>query len=168
MRITIRFEQPNDVQRIHEVTTSAFLDAPHTDHTEQFIVRQLRDSNALSLSLVAEADNQILGHVAVSPVEISDGSNDWYGLGPISVLPAYQHKGIGSQLMNSAIQELKAMGAKGCVLLGDPNYYQCFGFEAKKGLVLAYVPEEYFQALVFSGDVPQGEVRYHQAFLAKG
>lgn len=167
MHIEIRPEQPEDAQSIHELTVAAFLEAPHTDHTEQFIVRALRNSNALSVSLVAEENGHIVGHVALSPVVISDGSDHWYGLGPLSVLPSCQNKGIGSKLMDAAIQALDQIGAHGCVLLGDPSYYHRFGFSPKEGLMLSGVPAEYFQALVIQGDVPQGEVAYHESFLAK-
>lgn len=167
MSIKIRKEQPNDIQGIHEVTITAFLEAPHTDHTEQFIVKALRDAGALTISLVAEDEENILGHLALSPITISDGSDNWYGLGPISVLPSEQGKGIGSKLMNSAINELNNIGAKGCVLLGDPNYYHRFGFKPMGGLVLPDVPAEYFQALVLQGGLPQGNVTYHEAFSAK-
>lgn len=166
MSITIREESPKDAQSIHEVTLSAFLEAPHTDHTEQFIVRALRDAGALTVSLVAEEGNVVVGHVAVSPVTISDGSADWYGLGPISVLPSHQGKGIGSKLMHAAIQALKDIQANGCVLLGDPNYYERFGFKPKAGLILPEVPPEYFQALRLKGGIPQGDVTYHVAFSA--
>jgi len=117
--------------------------------------------------LVAEDVDRVVWHLAHSPVTISDGSPNWYGLGPLSVLPKQQGKGIGLQLMNAAIQELKNAKAKGCVLLGDPNYYRRFGFTPKQGLVFADVPLEYFQALVFNGDIPQGNVSYHESFLAK-
>ena len=168
MSINIRKEQAKDVQSIHEVTVAAFLDAPHSDHTEQFIVNTLRESGALSISLVAEDDHNIVGHVALSPITISDRTGSWYGLGPISVLPDKQGKGIGSKLMNAAIHELKNIKAKGCVLLGDPHYYHRFGFKPGKGLVLPDVPAEYFQALVFQGSLPQGSVTYHESFAAKG
>ena len=168
LSICIRKEQSSDVQSIYEVTVAAFLEALHTDHTEQFIVKALRESGALSISLVAEDGGNIVGHVALSPVTISDSADSWYGLGPISVLPNNQSKGIGSKLMNAAIQEVKNIKAKGCVLLGDPNYYHRFGFKPREGLVLPGVPPEYFQALLFQGDLPQGIVTYHESFSAKG
>ncbi|WP_372882319.1 GNAT family N-acetyltransferase [Psychromonas sp.] len=168
MSISIRKEQPGDAHCIHEITVAAFLEAPHTDHTEQFIVKALRESGALSISLVAEDEGNVVGHVALSPVTISDSADSWYGLGPISVLPNKQGEGIGSKLMNAAIQELKNIKAKGCVLLGEPNYYHRFGFKPRDGLVLPGVPPEYFQVLVFKGDLPQGNVTYHESFSAKG
>ncbi len=80
MEICIRNETPNDAAAIEAVTAAAFLEAPHTSHTEQFIVAALRAAGALSVSLVAEAEGAVVGHVAVSPVTISDGAIGWYGL----------------------------------------------------------------------------------------
>ena len=168
MSINIRLEESSDIQSIHKVTVAAFLHAPHTGHTEQFIVKALRDSGALTISLVAEDSAQIVGHVALSPVTISDGSNGWYGLGPISVIPCEQGKGIGSKLMNAALAELKNLKANGCVLLGDPNFYHRFGFEPIGGLVLPDVPPEYFQTHLLQGTHPKGTVTYHESFSARG
>ena len=165
--IIIRPEQAEDIQSIYDVTAAAFLNAPHSDHTEQYIVAALRESHALTFSFVAEDEGDIVGHVAISPVIISDGSEKWYGLGPISVLPRCQGKGIGSQLMTAAIEGLNSIGANGCVLLGDPSYYQRFGFCACAGLALPGVPAEYFQALLIQGELPQGEVSYHKSCAAK-
>jgi len=167
MPIKIRPETPADIQAIHQVTEAAFLNAEHTDHTEQFIVKALRDAGVLTVSLVAEEDGQIIGHVAVSPVNISDGAEAWYGLGPISVAPDQQGKGIGSALMNEAINALKELNANGCVLLGEPAYYGRFGFKAIEGLILPDVPAEYFQALLLNGEYPQGKVSYHQGFYVQ-
>ena len=167
MSINIRLEKSNDIQSIHTITVAAFLDAPHTDHTEQFIIKALRDSGALTVSVIAENSTKIVGHVALSPVTISDGTSDWYGLGPISVIPNQQGKGIGSKLMYAAITELKKLNAKGCVLLGDPNYYTRFGFEPIGGLILPDVPPEYFQAISFQNNHPTGTVTYQESFLAQ-
>ena len=167
MLTIIRSEEPRDEPAIELVTIEAFKLAPHTDHTEQFIVRELRLANALTVSLVAEANEQIIGHVAISPVQISNGADSWFGLGPISVLPAHQGQGIGTQLMEAAMQKLHARSAKGCVVLGDPNYYGRFGFVPVAGLVLPGVPAECFQAVLLNSDTPQGEVTYHLAFEAK-
>ncbi|MGQ9425841.1 GNAT family N-acetyltransferase [Gilvimarinus sp. F26214L] len=166
MDIQICKENTDDAARIHEVTVEAFLNAPHTAHTEQFIVDALRHAGALTISRVAKVDGVIVGHVAISPVTLSSGATGWFGLGPISVLPGFQGCGAGSKLMRSSLAALEAMGASGCVVLGDPNYYGRFGFKVVDGLVYPGVPAEYFQALSFSGEVPQGEVSYHEAFSA--
>lgn len=166
MNVRIRPEGPDDAQAIDCVTVAAFATTPHTDHTEHFIVRALRAADALTVSLVAEADGKVVGHVAVSPVAITDGSLDWFGLGPISVLPAAQGRGIGSALMVEALQRLRNRPAAGCVLLGDPAFYRRFGFRPVAGLALPGVPAEYFLALAFGNAFPQGNVTYHPAFKA--
>lgn len=160
----IRPESPGDVETIHALTAAAFLNAPHTSHTEHLIVDALRAAGQLVLSLVEEQDGALVGHVAVSPVTIRDGSHGWFGLGPISVLPEHQGLGVGSALMRAALARLREQGAAGCVLLGEPAYYGRFGFRAVPGLVLPGVPPEYFQALAFNGPLPHGEVAYHEAF----
>ena len=164
----IRDEQPADVGPIHSLTERAFRTAAHTSHTEQFIVAALRREGALSASLVAEEAGVLQGHVALSPVILSDGTRGWFGLGPLSVLPEWQRRGIGSALMEAALQRLRERGAAGCVLLGDPGYYARFGFRPAPGLVLPDVPPEYFQALVLRGAAPIATVRYHAAFEERG
>jgi putative acetyltransferase len=166
--IEVSNEKSGDDARIHQVTEQAFLSAPHADHTEQFIVDALRRAGALTVSKVAKSDGEIVGHVAISPVTLSTGATGWFGLGPISVLPQFQGLGIGSQLMQSALAALEEMEVSGCVMLGDPAYYEHFGFKVVDGLVFPGVPGEYFQALSFSGEFPQGEVSYHEAFSAQG
>ena len=166
MNLTIRNEQAEDIQRIATLTAAAFKQAEHSSHTEHFIVDALRRAGQLTVSLVAVENDEIIGHVAISPVTLSGGETGWYGLGPISVSPNRQGQGIGSTLMKAALAELQGKGAAGCVLLGDPGYYSRFGFKANTGLELPGVPQEYFQALPFSGDIPAGTVQYHEAFNA--
>lgn len=163
----IRPEAPADVPAIHALTRDAFEHAPHTDHTEHFIVDALRAAGALTLSLVDEQDGVLRGHVALSPVAVSNGATGWFGLGPISVLPAHQRRGVGSALMRAALHLLQSQGAAGCVVLGEPGYYGRFGFRANSKLVLPGVPPAYFQALHWTGVVPTGEVSYHPAFTVR-
>ncbi|MFZ4595409.1 MAG: GNAT family N-acetyltransferase [Verrucomicrobiaceae bacterium] len=166
MGIKIRPEVQTDHAAIEAVTIAAFLNAEHTSHTEQHVIDGLRKAGRLDLSLVAEKDGEIVGHVAVSPVVLSDGTPGWFGLGPISVTPQYQRQGIGSKLMREALGQLRAMGAGGCVVLGDPQYYGRFGFKAEAGIVLPDVPAEYFMAAAFGSVIPSGHVAYHEAFEA--
>lgn len=166
MNIRIRNEQNTDIQAIFDLTQSAFSQVEYSSHTKQFIVNALRENNQLTLSLIAEINNQVVGHIAFSPVSISDGATDWYGLGPISVLPEYQANGIGSQLIKEGLNKIKALNAKGCVLLGDPNYYGKFGFKADARLILEDVPADYFQILAFTDHIPSGFVTYSEAFNA--
>ena len=165
--IIIRTEEPLDVSAIGRVIVEAFGNTPHSERTEQFIVRDLRLASGLTVSVVAEAHGHVVGHLAVSPVRIGNGVDRWFGVGPISVHPARQGKGIGTQLMNAALEQLRAPSANGCVVLGKPRYYGGFGFSDVAGRALPSVPAEYFQAVVLGSIAPQGEVSYHQAFQAK-
>lgn len=92
MNYVVREEATGDESAIEELTRAAFSKAPHAAHTEHLIVNALREADALTISLVAETQGEIVGHVAVSPVGFADGSTGWYGLGPISVVPEYQHQ----------------------------------------------------------------------------
>ena len=103
----IREELPADCDSITSVTAQAFLNHPHSDNTEQFIIEELRRNRALSLSLVAEIEGRVIGHVAFSEVTISDGSSNWYGLGPLSVEPAFQKRGVGQSLVRAGLEILK-------------------------------------------------------------
>ena len=164
----IRNETTLDIDAIAEVTIAAFKTLQISNKTEQFIIDALRAADALAISLVAEIDGRVVGHIAFSPVTISDGSTGWYGLGPVSVLPEYQKQGIGKSLINKGLSLLKAMGAKGCALVGDPAYYQRFGFRNIPNLVHEGIPQEVFLALPFTEKVPQGMVIFHEGFLATG
>lgn len=167
MSIQIRPEQAQDIAAIESVTVAAFRSAPHASHAEHAIVRALRRAGQLTVSLVAVRDGHVVGHIALSPVAISNGAAHWYGLGPVSVLPAHQGQGIGSRLVDRALANLRALGASGCVVLGDPCWYASFGFKAEPSLVLPGVPPRYFQAISFAGPIPSGQVSYHASFAAK-
>ncbi|WP_180048140.1 GNAT family N-acetyltransferase [Acinetobacter sp. YH12243] len=166
MKIIIRDERLEDILAIAKLTRAAFKNAAHSSHTEQFIVNALRTHGQLTISLVALENNQLVGHVAISPVTISSGETGWYDLGPISVLPAKQGQGIGTLLIRVALDRLQQLGAEGCVVLGDPQYYGRFGFKAFPELYLKDVPPEYFQVIAFNGYIPHGEAVYHEAFNA--
>ena len=103
-KVLIRSETNADVSVIAEVTVAAFKTLAISNHTEQFIIAALRAAKALTVSLVAEMDGRIVGHIAFSPVTISDGSPSWYGLGPVSVSPECQRRGIGSALIQEGIR----------------------------------------------------------------
>lgn len=164
--VTLRPETPSDTQSITDVTVAAFKTLPISNHTEQFIVAALRAAQALTISLVAEMEGRVVGHIAFSPVTLSDGTPGWYGLGPVSVLPEFQRQGIGKALIGEGLARLKALGARGCCLVGHPEYYRKFGFENVAGLSLDGVPPEVFFVLSFDGRIPQGKVTFHEAFAA--
>ena len=161
---TIRDERAEEAQAIAALTSAAFRGAAHTDGTEGTIPGKLRESGDLVLSLVAEAQGELVGHLAFSPVTISDGSEGWYGLGPVSVIPARQGNGIGTALIGEGIERLRGLGAQGCVVLGEPGYYARFGFRHDPALAFPGPPAEYFMRLVLAGREPAGEVRYAPAF----
>ena len=165
-RIIIRGETPGDARAIAEITVAAFYTLAVSDHTEQFIVEALRAAGALAVSLVAEMDGRVVGHIAFSPVAMSDGSPGWYGLGPVSVLPEYQRQGIGGALIQEGLSRLQGLGARGCCLVGHPEYYARFGFQNSRGLVFEGVPEDVFFVLSFDGQVPKGTVEFHEGFNA--
>jgi putative acetyltransferase len=162
--ITIRSETKADERVIREVTLAAFETLEISQHTEQHIIEALRAAQALTVSLVAEVDGRVVGHIAFSPVTISDGTQGWYGLGPISVLPAYQRQGIGKRLIREGLSRLRELKAQGCCLVGHPDYYRKLGFTNIRGLVCVGVPAEAFLALSFGGHVPQGTVLFHEGF----
>jgi putative acetyltransferase len=166
--INVRNETDADVDSITEVTVEAFKTLEISDHTEQFIIAALRAAKALTLSLVAEVEGCVVGHIAFSPVTISDGTPHWYGLGPVSVLPEYQKKGIGKALIREGLSRLKELDARGCCLVGHPQYYRKFGFENAAGLFHEGVPPEAFFALSFDGRIPHGKVTFHEGFRANG
>ncbi len=164
LEVTVRPENPSNSEVISRVISSAFKNHLHSNQKEPDIVSQLRDSSVLTVSLVAVYEGKVIGHIAFSPVKINSNECFWYGLAPVSVSPEYQKSGVGSQLINTGIDAIKAQGAEGCVLLGEPEYYKRFGFEAVSSLVLEGVPPEYFLASRFKNNIPEGKVEYHQAF----
>ena len=168
MNITIRDETESDINAIAEVTKKAFETLAVSNHTEEFIIKALREANALVISLVAEVDGKVVGHIAFSPVTISDETPGWYGLGPVSVLPELQRQGIGKTLIHKGLPSLRALGAKGCALVGDPGYYGRFGFRSPSNMVVDGVPQQYFLVLSFEENKSHGAVVFHEGFNAKG
>jgi putative acetyltransferase len=164
--IVIRNEMDEDVSTITEVTIAAFKTLAISNHTEQFIIEALRAADALTVSLVAELNGRVIGHIAFSPVTISDGTPNWYSLGPVSVLPEHQRQGIGKALIWEGLSRLKDLNARGCCLAGHPDYYKKFGFKNISGLMLEGVPQEVFFTLSFDGHTPQGSVTFHEGFKA--
>jgi putative acetyltransferase len=167
-KILIRDETNEDASAITEVTAAAFETLEISSHTEQYVVLALRAAKAMTVSLVAEMDGAIVGHIAFSPVTVSDGTPDWYGLGPVSVLPEYQRTGIGKALIQEGLSRLKDVGAKGCCLVGHPQYYTKIGFKNATNLAVEVVPAEVFFVLSFDGRYPHGIITFHEGFAANG
>lgn len=164
MNWLIREECAGDEVKIHALTEAAFRDMPFSTGDEQHLVDTLRSDGELALSLVAVISDRIVGHIAFSRVTIAGGSPDWNDLGPVSVRPEFQRKGIGSALVRQGIENLRGRGANGVVHLGSPQYYFRFGFVHDPKLQYPGPPPEYFQRLVLAGDPPTGKVSYPAAF----
>lgn len=162
----IRPETPADAAAIAATVSAAFATARHSSGTEAAIVAALRHAGALTLSLVAWDGEAIVGHVAFSPVTIAASEGEWFGLGPVSVLPARQRTGIGGALITEGLAQLQAQAAAGCVILGDPRYYHRFGFASDPALTYGDVPPGLFQRLCFGDITPRGPVAYQPAFEA--
>lgn len=167
LQFAIRSEADADRDAITTVTMAAFETLEVSRQTEHFIIQALRAANALTVSLVAESNDRVIGHIAFSAVTISDGTQNWYGLGPVSVLPEYQRQGIGKALIREGLARLKDLRARGCCLVGHPDYYRKLGFRNLPGFVHEGVPPEFFLALSFDGKTPQGTVSFHEAFKAE-
>lgn len=160
----LRPESLADRAAIFALTQLAFQGHPHSDGSEPRIIDALRDAKALTISIVADLEGQIVGHAAFSPVEWNDQSG-WFGLGPVSVHPDLQGRGIGRKLIESGLEQLRVIGAKGCVVLGDPAYYGRFGFKPDARFTYPDAPVGYFAVLLWDEPAPiAGTVHYHPAF----
>lgn len=160
----IRDQQPDDDTVVRQLVGDAFRGRPYSDGREPAILEALRAAGALTVALVAEEGDQILGQVAFSPVAINGTARDWYGLGPVAVRPDRQGKGIGQALIRAGLDRIRALGAQGCVLAGAPGYYGRFGFAADPRLQSPGIPPQYFLVLPFGAEVPDGTVTFHAAF----
>ena len=144
MHVLIRPEQPADYPTVFQIVEEAFLEMKYSSHTEQFIVEKLRKTDAYipALSLVAELEGKIVGHIILSKIHIDNGTKlfDALTLGPVSVLPELHRQGIGSQLIKMVHKVAKALGHKIIVLLGHKDYYPRFGYEktSKYGIKLPF------------------------------
>ena len=164
MTIEIRGERPGDEAAIYRVTEAAFKGRPYAAGDEQDLVNRLRKLGQISLSLVAIDDHDLVGQVTFSPVELSDGSRPWFGLGPISVIPDRQGQGIGGQLIRAGLDAIDHMGALGCVLTGAPLYYQRFGFKLASRNVPLEEPAAVFQLKLIRAERADGAFSFHPAF----
>lgn len=163
--VLIRPEAPGEAQAIERVHVAAFESHTHSRQTEHLIVRALRAAGALAVSLVAERDGEVIGHIAFSAALINGQDCGWQLLGPVGVLPEHQRKGVGCQLVREGLAAIRRLGARGCVLVGEPAYYGRFGFAQSPSLSMPDVPSEYLLGLSFDGRMPEGAVSHHPAFL---
>ena len=133
MNFIIRQEIPSDYPFVFEVVKSAFEDEEYSDHTEHFLVERLRKSIEFipELSLVAVLDNEIVGHILLSPIKIVNKHQSFVSLAlaPVSVKPEFQGKGIGSALIKGSHKKAIDLGFDSIVLIGHEEYYPRFGYE---------------------------------------
>lgn len=148
--LKIRKEKKGDESQIHKVNELAF-----GQPEEANIVDALRETCPEGISLVAELNNEIVGHILFTPAVIESDTIliKGMGLAPMSVLPDYQNQGIGSQLVKEGLKIMKENGTPFIIVLGHPNYYPRFGFvKASKNQIKSEyegVPEEAFMIIIF-------------------
>ena len=160
---SLRFELELDIPFIHALHCTAF-EKPDVAN----LVDALRNDGTLSVSLVAEKEGEVVGHVAASPITI-DGSETsrWFQLSPLGVHPNHQKQGIGAALVLKILKETAEIGGQGTALLGAPKYYSRFGFRPSTdfGLKWERGGGPFFQAVNLSTEnAPTGTVRLHPAF----
>lgn len=166
MAIRIRHEQPVDNGAIYAVNVAAF-----GREGEAKVVEILREQADPVISLVADEDGVVVGHVLFSPVTIT-GHEDAkvMGLGPVAVFPERQRTGIGTQLIRAGLAKCRELGYGAVVVLGHPSYYPRFGFvpASRFGLKCEFdVPDEVFMAMELDPGYLAGRsgvVTYHEAF----
>jgi len=165
--LTIRPETPEDVDSIRYVNEQAF-----GQENESKLIEKLRNRGVLTITLVAILDSEIVGHIAFSPVVIESrlSSFEAIALAPMAVLPAYQRKGIGSQMVRAGLEECQRLGHEIVVVLGHHDYYPRFGFvlARPKGIDCEFeVPEEAWMILELREGAlagRQGIVRFQPEF----
>ncbi len=132
-KINIRKETSSDYNRVFELTRKAFESLEISDHNEGKLVDKLRKAPTFidELSLVAEQEGQIVGHILFTPVIIDNGTQRYHSLilAPVSVLPEFQKMGIGGQLIRAGHQKAIELGFHSAILLGHPEYYPRFGYK---------------------------------------
>ncbi len=166
----IRQEQAADLDEVYELIKKAFETAEHSDGNEQDLAVKLRKSTAFvpELSLVAEENNKIVGHILFTKAKIND--NTILALAPLSVSPENQKQGIGKALINRAHEIAKQMGYEYSIVLGSEKYYPKSGYvEAEKfGIKAPFeVPSENFMAINLKGNSAplNGTVEYTKEFF---
>jgi predicted N-acetyltransferase YhbS len=154
VNISIRQETEKDYKLSEAVVEKAFENAEYSDHREQFLVAKLRKSDAFvpELCLVAELNEKIVGHIMLTKLLIKNGEKKYesLALAPVSVLPEYQNRGIGTKLINESVKIAKELGFKSAIVLGHDKYYPQFGFKPASiwGIKAPFdVSDESFMAL---------------------
>ena len=166
--IVIRDQSAADFAAVHELVIAAFKTLPVACGREQFIMDALWTTGAATVALVAEGGSAIVGQAAFSKVTIGGQDVGWHACGPVSVLPERHKQGIGSALIWAGLERLRALDSKGCVVVGNANYYPRFGFANTPEMFKPGIPPEVFMAICFEGAMPNGEVKFDEAFESTG
>lgn len=162
----IRIENKNDYAAVFALNASAF-----ENETEAKLVEALRKEARPVISLVAEEDEDLVGHIMFTPARIDGFSSlKIMGLAPMAVDPDKQNAGIGSALVRAGFERCKKLGYGAVVVLGHPGYYPRFGFvtASKAGIKCEFeVPAEAFMVKELEPGYLQdvyGVIRYHDVF----
>ena len=158
--LCFRAERPDDIATIYRLTQTAFAPMGFSDGTEADCLNKLRDDGDLTVSYVALRGDEIIGHVALSPVRLDGTAGSWLGLGPVAVAPEMQRQGIGSQLIAKACEIARDQGALGIVLIGNPKVYGSMGFISDGGMRYRDVPPEIVQFQAFTDKRPRGALTF--------
>jgi len=137
MDVSVRAATPADEDAIEILTLVSYFQVEASRQDEHTAIAALRSDGALTLSLVAEHDGYVVGHLAVSPLTLSDGSADWYVIGPLAVGPGHRGQGIATALLRTALAALEARRAAGCVVFAEGPLFARLGFAPEPGLSAA-------------------------------
>ncbi len=175
MKLKIRKEEQRDFKAVFDLIEKAFRDVEYSDHTEQFLVERLRNSEAFipELSLVAAVDDQIAGHILLTKIKVKNETQEFdsLALAPVSVLPESQGNGIGGKLILKAHKIARELGYESVILLGHAEYYPKFGYRQldEFGIILPFdVPKENCMAVELTDgalDEVNGVVVYAKEFF---
>lgn len=175
MNIVIKEETEKDFKLIYETIKEAFLTAEHSDGDEQNLVNRLRNSKSYISELALEAlvDERVAGYLMMTKIKIKEKneSYDSLALAPLAIKPEFQGMGIGTTLVEAALENAKKLGYKSVIVLGSEKYYPRFGFKEASGFDVRppfEVPEENFMVIELEKDslkYVSGVVEYAKEFF---
>jgi predicted N-acetyltransferase YhbS len=171
LNIFIRQEQEKDIDAVYQVVKTAFETMELASGDEQDLVNRLRESNAFipELSLVAEQDGKIIGHILFTRMKI--GEHVSLALAPVAVLPDCQGQGVGNKLILEGHRIAKELGYRSVIVVGHPRYYPRFGYRPASRWMIAApfkVPDEAFMAFELADaglEGVSGEIEYAKEFF---
>lgn len=158
-KLLIRQEERSDHQKVFDLVQKAFEAEAMSDHQEQFLVERLRTSERFipELSLVAEVDKKIVGYILLTPIIVRNSEQEFrsLALAPVAVLPEFQKKGIGGELIKRSHEAAIKMGYKSVILVGHEKYYPRFGYRPATRFGIQFtleIPPENFMAIELEKD----------------